>query len=91
MKDDDQKLADAVVALDLGPAHWNASTLDMYRVGGKDDVPLTAHEFVRDWRVAGVIMEANVEFDESEDGDSFPRAILVEVMKTLPTGNSDHG
>lgn len=59
----DKELADRIVAFDLGPAHWNASQLDLYRIGGDYDMPMNAEELVRDWRVAGALMEKVDSFD----------------------------
>ena len=53
---DDKNLADAVVALGIGN-HWNFGDMPIrYRFVDTDE-NMYASDFVRDWRVAGALME----------------------------------
>lgn len=52
----DEELADAVVALGVGDSDHD-SGISEYDAPIPGDTPLTADEFVRDWRVAGALME----------------------------------
>jgi len=68
----DQELADKVVALGVGYAdRGGPGFMDDYTLGGIGN-ELNADEFVRDWRVAGALMEKciamDVEYMEIDSG-----------------------
>ena len=48
----DQELADSVIALGVGN-----NTHDLYAIGAYHVIGCTASDFVRDWRVAGALIE----------------------------------
>ena len=52
----DKELADAVVALGVG-ADWGDNFPGRYRLGITYTLAVDAYAFVRDWRVAGALME----------------------------------
>jgi hypothetical protein len=66
----DQQLADAVIALDIGSHQHFSDGRDKGNWYGYDSTGDSADVFVRDWRVAGSLMEKchSVYFDELWDG-----------------------
>ncbi len=88
----DKELADAVVALGIFQGnHFYWIDKDLAR-------PLTEIEFVRDWRVAGALMEKMV-YEElldmlgnrpaiTLDDPVEPREIIEDCVKALTTENS---
>jgi hypothetical protein len=59
----DKELADKVVALGVGLANGYAPTVLL----DEHSLPMDKSEFVRDWRVAGALMEKCVDFDIFKD------------------------
>jgi hypothetical protein len=60
----DEELADAVVALGVGEP-WGENFPGCYRLGVTDMLSVDAYAFVRDWRVAGALMEKLRPFDSN--------------------------
>ena len=54
----DKELADKVVALGVGSADITVAFLGKYHAPDTYASPISADNFVRDWRVAGALMEA---------------------------------
>ena len=69
----DKELADKVVALGVFTAL--GTNENIYHIANA--IPLTAHDFVRDWRVAGALME------KCEDVNSVKRRNLGYVIESI--------
>ena len=72
----DKELADAIVALRVGEPlterHRNGDVFVGYSIDRDDVHVLLADEFVRDWRVAGAMMERCFELDTTRTHEFNP-------------------
>ena len=101
----DKELADACVELGVAEPQKDLGTR-WYRLNNRTmSMGLQPIHFVRDWRVAGALMEkftflalisvimpkAMHLFEGTESDMSFPRAIIEACVSTQSTGGSSNG
>ena len=95
----DKELADAVVALGVGNKYTHTDDVSYYKLGADSGTYVLDGMFVRDWRVAGALMEKCHQFevrifgfkiavgdamvDNPETPSELPRAIIEACVEAL--------